>query len=247
MRLIELFLNETTEEDRAIISLAKGLSEKLEELNLNDLEYGTVGTIGQLLNTPLRILNPITIQLDDAQGIEQRMIEEHPDDLTKKGDEVVGIWYGETKTLVIDEQYIGTHYIQSILAHELRHALDDFKSNFKANSSKSYTTPKKKEHRKATNDPYFGNVAYLAEPDEINARFLQVLDQLTVTIPQAVQTHPNDPRPVIMKEFKNILRHFQISDLFPEETESKDYKRLIKRGMDFINKELAYVQSNQKK
>ena len=129
------------------------------------------------------------------------------------------------------------------MAHELRHALDDYKSEKKASVSNSYSTPKKKEYRKEYNDPYYGNISYLAEPAEINARFLQVLDQLTTTIRQSVKLYPNDPKPAIMKEFKNILAYYHISDLFPEKELSKDYKRLMKRAMDYIEKELAYLQN----
>jgi len=241
MRLREIYLIETTEEDRAIVSLASALSNLL--TTKYDNHIGPVGTIGELVDTPLTICNSITIELDNEQGIQQRMKDSFPDDVTKLGTDVEGIWYADDKTIVIDEEYLGSSYLQSVLAHELRHALDDFKSDFKANVSSSYSTPKKKEFRNVTNDPYVGNMAYIAEPAEINARFLQVLDQLTTTIRQSVKLYPNDPKPAIMKEFKNILAHYHISDLFPEKELSKDYKRLMKRAIDYIEKELAHLQN----
>lgn len=244
MRLQELFLIETTEEDRAIISLSSAISDHLTRYeNVKGNEVIDVGTIGELFDTPIPILNPVNIQLETYDGIEKRMREEYPDDVAETDDEVVGIWYGHTKTLVVDRAYIGTQTMNSVLTHELRHALDDFKSKFRANDTSrknSYLTPKKKEHRKTINDPYFGDVKYLAQPAEINARFLEVLNQLVITIRQSNKLAPNKIRPIIMQEFKNMLGHYQIADLFPEKEKSKDYKRLIKRGLDFIEKELAH-------
>jgi hypothetical protein len=40
---------------------------------------------------------------------------------------------------------------------------------------------------------------------------------------------------------KRLLSAYDISTLFPEREKSKDYKRLIKRAVDFIQKEISYV------
>jgi hypothetical protein len=246
MKLYELFLKETTEEDRALISLASAINDYINQNTDTSNKAVSIGTIGDLFDTPLPILNSISIILDTEQGILQRMKEENPDDVAENNEDVVGIWYSHNKTLVLDKDYIGSSEMKGIVAHELRHALDDFKSDFKANKpgtptkKNSYLTPKNKEHRRTTNDPYFGDIGYLAQPAEINARFLQVLNQMVSTIRQASGLPKDRVRPIVMQEFKNALTHYQISDLFPEKDQSKDYKRLIKRGVDFIDKELAH-------
>jgi len=49
-----------------------------------------------------------------------------------------------------------------------------------------------------------------------------------------------------MNEFNKLMKHYSISELFPEKDQSKDYKRLIKRGVDFIDKEIAFRQENKR-
>src|SRR5690606_24886705 len=66
MRLQELFLVETTEEDRALISLSSSVYSYIKKYagkRLKDGEIVDVGTIGQLFNTPINILDPVRIQL----------------------------------------------------------------------------------------------------------------------------------------------------------------------------------------
>jgi len=259
VRLQELFLVETTEEDRAIISLSSAISKYLfdnYESESDDKSYDSdsdydddldisgdeddpteIGTIGQLFDTPLSILNPVRIELQSDYGIRQRrQRDSNAKVIGRPGeDDSLGLWYGDNKIMVLNRDYIGTNSLRSVVTHELRHALDDFKSNFKANASKRYSTPKKKEYR--THDK-----AYLAEPAEINARFSQVLHAMVPTIKKVLKQHAGDPKPYIMDEFSKLMNHYSISELFPERDQSKDYKRLIKRGVDFIDKEVAYHQ-----
>lgn len=244
MRLQEIFLIETTEEDRAIVSLASSISDYLRKYeDSEDTEVIKVGTIGDLFDTPLTILDPIKIELDTHNGIMERMKKERPDEVAKENSEVIGIWYMHSKTVVFDKDYIDTYALKSIISHELRHALDDFKSGFKASTSKKYATPKDKANRKVTDDPYFGNVAYLAEPAEINARFLEVMNQMVTQIRIIFKMSPEKIGPAIMQTFRQALEHYQIADLFPQKEKSKDYKQLIKRGMDFIQKEIQHQES----
>lgn len=258
MRLQELFLVETSEEDRAIISLSSAISKYLidnYESEEDDTSYDSdseydddeldisgdedkpteIGTIGQLFNTPLSILNPIRIELQSDYGIRQRrQRDEDAKVIGRPGeDDSLGLWYGDDKIMVLNRDYLGTNSFRSVVTHELRHALDDFKSGFKANISKRYSTPKKKEHR--TPDK-----AYLAEPAEINARFSQVLHAMVPVIGKVLKQHTGDPKSYIMNEFSKLMKYFSISELFPEKDQSKDYKRLIKRGVDFIDKEIAH-------
>lgn len=273
MRLQELFLIETTEEDRAIISLSHAISdyinshydnEDMDDLSSDnpdfdfdddELDIGgdedkpiDVGTIGQLFDTPLEILNPITIQLQSDYGIRQRRKKDTGSDVIRRpGEEdIMGLWYNTEKLMILNKDYLGSNDLKSVVSHELRHALDDFKSGFKANVSKKYSTPRDKAHRKVTNDPYVGNVSYLAEPAEINARFLQVLHAMVPVIQRAMKLAPEKIKPFIMSKFKQGLEDNRIAELFPQKEKSKDYKRLMKRGIDFIQKEMNHQSQLQK-
>jgi phage terminase Nu1 subunit (DNA packaging protein) len=44
-----------------------------------------------------------------------------------------------------------------------------------------------------------------------------------------------------MHDLTHLLLKYEIADLFPERTQSPDYKRLIKRAVDFIDKEIAHL------
>lgn len=270
MRLRELYLFESTEEDRAIISLANSIADYMtahedefypqssggDDYGSYDDEYDdfsdigdddeisdepiVLGKIGDLFNTPLTILEPVTLEIQTPDGLIERRKKEEGGDLFGMADAPVGLWYEHNATLVINSDLIGKTRLQSTIAHELRHALDDYKSDFKIGSGR-YLTPKKKEHRKATNDPYVGNVAYLAQPSEINARFVQVLNSLVPTINRLAKQDPARARDAIFRALERSMEANKISLLFPEKEKSKDYKRLMKRAVDFIDKELAHV------
>jgi hypothetical protein len=287
MRLVELFLNENSMEDRAIISLAQAIYDYIDK-NYNegaagepgeltertgfdfddndfdsydsdddtlgdiedpqDLEHD-LGTIGELFNTPLEILNPIRIILLSDYGIGQRRAKEQPDDIHKgpNGDNPIGLWYGDSKEMVLNMDYLGTNTLKSTIAHELRHALDDFKSNFQANKDGGrYSKAKNKEYHKPGAEKH---MKYLAEPAEINARFVQVLHAMVPIIKRAAKLEPEKGKQLIDRSFKKLLDTYNIDTVFPEKTASKDYQRLVKRGLDFIEKEFAHAKSevnNQK-
>jgi hypothetical protein len=272
MRLQELFLVETTEEDRAILSLSSAISNYINSNFDNDYsdeksydddyddENGfdiggdddlpeIVGSIGQLFDTPLAVMNPIKIELQTDYGIRQRRKKDTDARIIKKpGEEdIMGLWYGGDRLLmVLNKDYLGTPKLKSVIVHELRHALDDFKSDFKANKlGGSYSIPKKKAYRKITNDPIHGNTSYLAEPAEINARFLQALDKITDQIPALAKYPQNQITIRAQRLLLRALESYQIAYLFPEKEKSKDYKQLLKRGMDYITKELAHIKSKK--
>lgn len=272
MRHFEI-INETTEEDRAILSLASTIYDKIKEYedvdhetsysgddyyDPDDMDFDDepkaddelihVGTIGQLFDTPLDILNTVSIELQSNYGINERIRKEEGADVTREPSTgiILGIWYSDTRTMVFNKDYLSSKAIKSTVAHELRHALDDFKSGFKANKSDKYTTAKKKEFRNVTNDPYAGKLAYLAEPAEINARFVQVLNDMVSVIKKAVTLDPAQREPMINKYLKKSLENHKISNLFPEKEQSKDYKRLMKRAADFIQKETKHALEVQK-
>jgi hypothetical protein len=52
-----------------------------------------------------------------------------------------------------------------------------------------------------------------------------------------------DIKKQLSTDFKNLLNKYEIADIFPEKTQSSDYKRLVKRAYDFMQKEMAHVES----
>jgi len=246
MKLLELIIKESTNEDRAIISLSTELYSVLKQYADTDIDYDDedtelkrIGKIGQIVNTPLEALNDITIYIQSDYGLSQRMENEYGN----KGhiDAPGGVWLGDTKSLILNSDYLSVENMKSTISHELRHALDDVKSNFMASRSPSYNTPGNKSFRKVTSDPHMGNLAYLAQPAEINARFVQVLDDMVPIMKRATQPNAKVGKNFVMQQFKLALERHNIAHLFPEKEKSSSYKRLLKRGVDFIEKEMAYL------
>lgn len=254
MRLQELFLIETTEEDRALISLSSSIYSYLQKYADQDLDYDNpddeneevvrIGKLGNLFNIPIMGMDNINLEIQSDLGLINRLRKEKPDETTDVAgaDAPGGMWYNHNKTLVLNSDHLSSEDMRTVITHELRHALDDIKSGYKANTSKRYETPKNKSYRNITKDKQMGNLKYLAQPAEINARFAQVLDKLTTQIPM-LHKYPKDQ--IHKRSVRLLLQamaRFNIAHLFPEKEKSKDYKRLIKRGMDFIDKELKYTQ-----
>ena len=235
MRLQELF--ETTEEDRAIVSLSSTIYKYIQHFKDDSNTTINLGKIGQLFNTPLNVLDNVTLQLADPESLD-KAYEQSADEPVNPNSVGYGFWDPATETIFLNSKYIAD--IKTIISHELRHALDDYKSEFKAGDSDSYFSPRKQKHKNAdriTN--------YNAQRGEINARFLQVLDILARRINMAYNNLPPDQiKPRIMTDFTNLLNKFKISYLFPEKEKSEDYKRLMKRGYDFIQKESTHIEAS---
>lgn len=256
MRLQELF--ETTEEDRALISLGSSIYQYLQKYADVDVDFDNpddeneglirVGKIGHLFDSPIQGLNDVNLELQSDEGIENRLRSEETnstDVTTIPGAGAPGgIWYNHSKTLVLNLDFLSSNFMKSVVVHELRHMMDDVKSGYKANASIKYSTPKKKEHRKVTNDPYLGNTKYIAEPAEINARFAQVLHGLVSPIHRAVKLDPQNANKLIFDTLNKLMVDHRIQELFPEAEKSKDYQRLMKRAVDFINKEAAHAKTS---
>lgn len=238
MRLQELFLVETTEEDRALISLSAALYPIIMQHSSTE-EYVNVGKIGDLVDTPLSILNDVNIELELPDDFMSRSEDE--DDLGRDLSEVVRIafWDPSTESVVLNLKYITRPTIRRTLTHELRHALDDVKSDYKASVSDKYMTAKKKSHRDSP------ETAYHAKPGEINARYAQTMHLVVLKLEKLFQKS-NDAEKIraeIMDYLSLVFESNRISYLFPEKEKSKDYKRLMKRAVDFIEKEISHIKS----
>jgi hypothetical protein len=157
-----------------------------------------------------------------------------------------GVWDPNTDTIWINSERLSDLRLKVIrlISHELRHALDDMKSDYRASESDRYDTPKNPAYRNIKKDPYYGNLSYLAKPSEINARFVEVLTLLSRTIARDfIQTGTRGLRDKAISDLYRFLETKKILNLFPEKEKSADYKRLLKRAVDFIDKEIAYLGS----
>lgn len=243
MRLQELFLTETTEEDRAIISLANVVYNHVKKytdyVDPNSTEPMDIGKIDDFADTPLEGMEDIHIALQQSEALGRAVAEQNKEEY--EGKDPLGLWDSSGPTITLNADRISSERIKSTIVHELRHALDDLKSKGRAGTSAKYDTPKKKVHRKK--DPYAKNFPYLAKPSEINARFSQVLDGLTDSISKNSNMNPQQLWDQEMKVLKRLFIMHNISDLFPEKERSPDYKRLMKRAADFIQKEIKYSAS----
>lgn len=249
MKLLELFITETTEEDRAIISLSSAVYKHIQKyadyIDPNSSEPLDVGKIDDFCTTPLDGIEDIHVIL--LQGDALRALAHKDDvdsgDVETSGKTTLGLWDNTTPAIYLNSDLITSNSIKSTIVHELRHALDDLKSGGRASNSDRYRTPKKKEHR--IKDPYMGNLEYKAQPAEINARFAQVLHSVTLAIERGSLKDLDSEKlhAFAMTTLKRALALYKITDLFPEKTQSRDYKRLIKRAVDFINKEVSYRKS----
>jgi hypothetical protein len=258
MKLLELFIIETTEEDRAIISLSSAVYKHIQKyadyIDPDNAEPLDVGKIDDFCTTPLEGIEDISIVLLQGDALRAKIKasrkaaaeqagKNYVDDDPENIRHTLGLWDNTVPAIYLNADFITSNTIKSTIVHELRHALDDLKSSGKASSSDTYRTPRKKQHR--IDDPYMGNLAYRAEPAEINARFAQVLHSVTLAIERAaMKDMPADSMQThAMTTLRRALALHKISDLFPEKERSRDYKRLMKRAVDFINKELAYQKS----
>lgn len=243
MKLLELFITETTEEDRAIISLSSAvynhIRKYIDYIDPENPEPIDVGKIDDFCTTPLDGMEDIHLELQSGDAFGRRVAKIKEVDYDGKNPR--GLWLKEIPAIVLNADFLDNERIKSTIVHELRHALDDLKSSGKANSSNKYRTPKKKEYRKK--DPYYPDIPYLAEPAEINSRFAQVLDSLVSGIADNSEL-PNDQlRTKMHRELKRLLKVNRIARFFPEKEKSRDYKRLIKRAVDMIDKEISYQKS----
>ncbi len=252
MRLQELF--ETTDEDRAIISLSSAVYKKLTQHIGTDKDSIEIGKIGDLFDTPIVALNNVSLEIQGGDIFIRRLHAIPPEDVIgdKSKDSAVAFWDEDTDTAVFNRNYLDTERIKTTITHELRHALDSVKSNKFPGDALRYFTPKKKEHRtfyynkkgEVDKKDVRNLIPYRAQPVEINARFAEVLHTLSDFVVKRYNTvAPHLLKRQLIQDFKRLLNLYHIAYLFPEKTQSTDYKRLLKRGYDFIQKEMAHIES----
>lgn len=244
MFLREMFMFETTEDDREIVSLStaitKYLRREFEFLDYQDTPED-LGLLGDEFDIMLPGIENVRLKVASSQYLT---------DLTGALDdrEVGGVWDGNTESIIINGDKINTTRISRIISHEIRHALDDYKSGFRAGEDDNrYDTPKKSVYRNAKDDPYMNHLYTLAKPAEINARFLEVLTDIKHNIPKLGNIDPEQMKDELIKIMNRSMAHKRIAELFPERTQSRDFRRLLSRAVGFIDQEIQHFQNRQKK
>lgn len=236
---------ETTEEDRALVSLSTAIFGKLQQfVNVYDFdddinEIINVGKIGKLFSQPISVLDDIEIEIQSDEQIWIRA----GNQLNTKGTRYVkGIWVPDNNAIVFNEEYISDNIMKSTVMHELRHALDDKKSNMQAGDSKKYFPAANKNKFDQTADSSPTHDEYLAQPGEINSRFTEVLYNIVQNMGRMKGT-PDIIRANSLKALNKYMDAFQIPSMFKHGKNSTSYKRLMNRAVDMINKELAHITS----
>jgi hypothetical protein len=232
MRATE-FIAETAEEDRAIISLANAIWEHIQQYK-TVVRSGSVGTIDDITNTPLDAVKDIKVYLATDDDIAKIYNEDEPDASKHvTGDKIKGMWDQKRNTVYLNLTKITSSEVKRTIAHELRHVLDDVKSNNAAGSSPRYG----EKSRNTSTDLD----AYRSSKAEINARFIEVMHTIPIYVERAKQQNIPNPREFVMDKFYNMMDQRHIQKYFPEKERSREYKQLIKRAVNFIDKEIAHV------
>jgi hypothetical protein len=249
MRLQELF--ETTTDDRNISQISTELYSYLQknfadtDIDFDDNETYGVGRLGEILDlpseSPFRNV-PLVLKTDEQMTKDVFGTQQNFDPYNPK--QAIGAWEPNTRTIELNIDFLGSNKLKTTISHELRHALDDIKSGGKASTSTRYSTPKKKEHRKPP-DGYESDT-YLAMPAEINARTMEIQQELSKIIPMVYKKlAPEEIKPRIRKSINDLLLKHQIAILFPERTASKDYKRILSRLTAYANEEMKDIENKQ--
>ena len=246
MKLLELFVTETTEEDRALVPLSSAIYKTLIQPQIDtDIDYTDedrellkLGKIGDHFDTPFTNLNDINIEIQGGVPFTKRIV-----GLSDPTRMILAAWDYDTNSIVFNQDYLDADRIPTVVTHELRHALDDKKSNGKAgHPDNAYARPRKREYARDKEE------SYKARRDEINARFTEVMHIMMNLIPKRIARYGSDNiMPQLQRDLNALLMKYEILQYFPERTASPDFKRLIKRAMDMITKELNHIASQQSK
>lgn len=122
-----------------------------------------------------------------------------------------------------DLGYETQEFLAKVIAHELQHAVDNFKSR-----GKTFDTKKK---------------SYATLPYEINARFQEALMNITMAFDDAKKKGKVPDRKSLPAFIDSAFKHNNISEFLPKD--GKRYKRLAARAYKFFDAELNNPKKEQ--
>jgi hypothetical protein len=230
MKLQEIFLVETTEDDNNLIKSSAELFNiimRYADYDSSFLSLVKLGKLGAIVKNPPEGLEDIRIVLMSNNRLAARA-----KSVSAKRS-VIGIWDPEIHALVLNSDRLTSPKIRTAITHELRHALDDIKSNYRAGKSIRYSTPKNKEFRSNPEQ------SYDAEPTEINARFTELLHDIHDDIVRVSgRFSPTVLRSKLIAFLPKYFDRHNLSFMFPEKDQSKDYRRLVNRAISYIDSQI---------
>jgi len=122
-----------------------------------------------------------------------------------------------------DLDYETQEFLAKVIAHELQHAVDNFKSK-----GKTFDTKK---------------TSYATLPYEINARFQEALMNITLAFDDAKKKGRVPDRKNLPAFIDSTFKHNNISEFLPKD--GKRYKRLVARAYKFFDAELNNPKKEQ--
>ncbi len=239
------YLIETAGEDRSLVMISKIISEYLEDKksyfrskikkSIYDTKFTSIGTIEKLINRTASIdAENILGNLPKNFGSIKLVMKE----LKDADGPYEGLWEERYNTIYLNTiplqlTPVDTYKIRTYMMHELRHALDSYKTK---GTPDKYNNARDVPAQLSDQQEWF--VRYQNSPSEINARYGQAIASIDSQLDRAFwKEGVYDSKSIyalVLAKFKK----YQIAYLFPEKTESKEFKRLVSRAVDYIQQRL---------
>lgn len=226
--LIREMLTETTDEDRALSSLAKTLFTVVTRFSSTNPKGGVVGRIGKIVDTPIVALNNIKIKVLPNVKFYRELGEDLPPEGKAPAS---GFWDPNTDTIVLNMHYANSLRWHKTIVHELRHALDDVKSEYRASDKNRYS-----QHRDG----------YLHTPMEIHARYLAGVHMALQRLKRMYNA--GDSKQQVLASLPGIINDVldtnQITRVLPGRYKTPAYKRLASRAYQLLSTEVNHIYRN---
>lgn len=236
------YLIETASDDHALVAIASIITnyvaerdtyfrKKYNKLDATQMGILSLGTISQIVNKDstngiqaLKSLPP------EFGSIKLRMKNLKDEDGTYEGE-----WEPDYNRIILNYKMLEIGFdpsnFKTYMVHELRHALDHYKAN-KKDSTKYYAD--KKRNDVIDND----FKAYQSRDAEINARYAQAVASMDEQLKRDFWTTGAFDSKSIYSLVQSKFKRYDIAYLFPEKTESPQYKRLVNRAVQYIQHKL---------
>ena len=226
--LIREMLTETTDEDRALSSLAKTLFTVVTRFSSTNPKGGVVGRIGKIVDTPLVALSKIKIKVLPNTKFYRELGEDLPPEGKAPAS---GFWDPNTDTIVLNMYYENSLRWHKTIVHEMRHALDDVKSEYRASDKNRYS-----QHRDG----------YLHTPMEIHARYLAGVHMALQRLKRMYNA--GDSKQQVLASLPGIINDVldanQITRVLPGRYNDPAYKRLASRAYQLLSTEVNHIYRN---
>lgn len=223
MRIQELIL-ETTEEDRGISKLAAQLRKRVIAFVDAKPRGGIIGKLAEFVKgTTLESMAGVTLQVLPNSMLHKAFGDPEID---PKLGRIHGFWDPNRDRIVLNLRHVRALSLSKTIAHELRHALDDIKSDYRASDP----------------DNRYGKhpEGSLFQPDEINARYAESMHIAILKIGKLARE--GWTRAELMAELPEIIKFaFKanlITHVMPERYSDRAYRHLASRAYRLLSAEV---------